>query len=309
MTSRHYRLPSLHALATFEASARHRSLTRAADELNVTTGAVSRQIKGLEDELGAALFERSAGGLIMTPDGERLFGVISGALRELGDTIGAIRRNRQTQVTVACTHAVARCWLMPRMNRFWSDHPDICVNHLISDDGRDYRRPEVDLCIRYGFGPWGQQTALKLFGDVLYPVAAPAFAQRHLGAAKRDLPRMPLLHVDWVDPDWTGWDAFLRIGEVEHAGVTGRRFSNFDVALQACKDGQGVAIGWHSLVEPFVVSGALVRFTDLTAPAPGAYYLVSNARTLKAPAAAFRDWLVGEAETMARTMPSQSEKK
>ncbi len=297
---RHYRLPSLHALATFEASARHRSFKRSADELNVTAGAVSRQIKTLEQDLGAALFNRAQSGLVLTAQGELLRGVLSDAFVRIGETVGQIRRGQQPQVTVASTHAFAKCWLMPRMMKFWQGHPEVCVNHLISDDGRDYRRAEVDLRIRYGFGSWLGETAVKLFDDLLYPVAAPSFVRRHGSAAPADLPKLPLLHVDWVDPDWTSWDELLRRGHVAHSGLTGRRFSNFDVALQACQDGQGVAVGWHRMVDGLVASGKLVRFTSLTVPAPGGYYLTWNAGlTLKGQAAEFRDWLVAEAASTA----------
>ena len=296
MTSRHTRLPSLHALATFEATARHRGFKRAADELNVTAGAVSRQIKALEAELGAALFDRAPSGLTLTAPGELLRGVLSDAFGRIGETVGQIRLGQQPQVTVASTHGFAKHWLMPRMIGFWQSHPDVCVNHLISDDGRDYRRAEVDLRIRYGFGSWPGETAAKLFDDLLYPVAAPSFAERHRAAAPSDLASLPLLHVDWVDPDWTGWDELLRRGHVAHSGLTGRRFGNFDVALQACKDGQGIAIGWHRMVEGLIAKGELVRFTALGIPAPGAYYLTWDADPApKGQAAAFRDWLVAEA--------------
>jgi DNA-binding transcriptional LysR family regulator len=297
MTSRHYRLPTLHALATFEASARHRSLKRAADELNVTSGAVSRQIKALEEEIGVALFDRASSGSSLTVEGERLYSVVCDAFVRLGDTIASLRLARdQEQVTVACTHAFAKCWLMPRMRKFWGRYSDICVNHLISDDGRDYKRSEVDLRVRYGFGAWPEEKALKLFDDVLYPVAAPSFAKRHSAVTPNELPSLPLLHVSWVDRDWTGWDELLRRGGVSHSGLTGRRFSNFDVALQACKDGQGVAVGWHRLIEDLVSTGELVRLTSLTVPAPGAYYVSWNANLeLKGAIAEFRDWLLAEA--------------
>ena len=94
-----------------------------------------------------------------------------------------------------------------------------------------------------------------------------------------------------------GGDELLRHGHVAHAGLTGRRFGNFDVALQACKDGQGIAVGWHRMVEGLVASGELVRFTALSMPAPGAYYLTWNANlSLKGQAAEFREWLVIEAQ-------------
>lgn len=303
MTSRHYRLPSLNALATFEAAARHRGLKRAADELNVTAGAVSRQIKALEEELGVALFDRAQSGLTLTATGISLHGVLRETFGRTAEVIEAIRLDHHPrQVTVACTHGFAKGWLMPRINEFWQRHPDVCVNHFISDDGRDYGRAEVDLRIRYGFGAWPDEKALKLFDDVLYPVASPAFAARHAAAAAADLPALPLLHVDWVDPYWTGWDEFFQRGGVAHSGLTGRRFSNFDVALEACRNGQGVAIGWHKLVAGLITAGGLVRFTDLTVPAPGAYYLTWNSNfTPKGSIAEFRDWLIETAASASTT--------
>lgn len=125
MTSRFYRLPSLTALATFEALARRRSMKRAAEELNVTPGAVSRQIKGLEEELGIHLFGRSQSGMALTSEGETLYATLAEAFRRTADTVDAIRAGQpQRSVTLACTDAFAKCWLMPRMSDFWRNFPD-----------------------------------------------------------------------------------------------------------------------------------------------------------------------------------------
>ena len=120
MVYRYYRLPSLTSLAAFEASARHRSMQRAGAELNVTTGAVSRQIKALEEELGVALFVRSPSGLILTADAEALYAVLSQAFSRTAEAVSVIRSgNRARRATLACTHAFAAQWLMPRMGAFW----------------------------------------------------------------------------------------------------------------------------------------------------------------------------------------------
>ncbi|GGE22351.1 hypothetical protein GCM10011390_47140 [Aureimonas endophytica] len=180
MTSRFYRLPSLHALATFEATARHANLKGAADELNVTPGAVSRQIKALEEEIGVTLFARTSSGLVPIPEGSALHSVLSDLFKQAAETVDAIRTDQgQSQVTLACTHAFAKFWLMPRMGDFWRRHPDICLNHYISDDSREFRRNEVDLRVRYGAGPWQQETAELLFGDIVYPVAAPRLLDQY----------------------------------------------------------------------------------------------------------------------------------
>jgi LysR family transcriptional regulator, glycine cleavage system transcriptional activator len=294
MVYRHYRLPSLTSLAAFEASARHRSVHRAASELNVTPGAVSRQIKALEEELGVPLFTRSAVGLIPTVDAEALYAVLSQMFSRTAETVEVIRSGHRTRrVTLACTHAFASQWLMPRMGGFWRSFPEITVDHLISDDTREFRRAEVDLRIRYGFGAWPDESSALLMTDTLYPVAAPGFARQHAACTAAAIPHLPLLHVDWADAEWTGWDEFLRRAGIPHGALPGRRFSTFGVVLQACQDDQGVALGWHRLVRPLIETGRIVPFTDLRMPAPGSYYLSWNAGGPPGEAVAtLRGWLL-----------------
>lgn len=292
-----YRLPSLTALAAFEASARHRSMQRAAGELNVTAGAVSRQVRALEEDLGVPLFLRTPAGLTLTADAEALYAVLSQAFRRTAEAIEGIRSGtRAERATLACTHAFATQWLMPRMGDFWRRFPGITVDHLVSDDAREFRRAEIDLRIRYGFGAWPDETSRLLMTDTLYPVAGPGFARTHAGATPADIPGLPLLHVDWSDPDWTGWDEALHRAAIPHGALPGRRFGTLGIVLQACQDDQGLALGWDRLVRPLVAGGRLVRFTDLTLPAPGAYYLSWNAAaSVSGAVATLRDWLLAAA--------------
>lgn len=297
MTSRHYRLPSLNALATFEASARHLSLKRAADELNVTPGAVSRQIKALEEELGVRLFDRGKAGLSLTGEGETLYAALAGAFGMAAEAVERVRADpREARVTIACTHAFAERWLLPRMHDFWERHPDICVDHLISDDGRDFRRAEVDVRIRYGFGAWPDETSERVFADTIRPVAGAAFAARHAAHRAEEIAALPLLHVDWVDPDWTGWPEFLRRLRLSGSALRGRRFSSFDAAIHACRSNQGVALGWDRLLRDELATGAIVPFTSLSLPSPGAYYLTWNAtRPPREAARVLVDWIAATA--------------
>lgn len=297
MVKRFYNLPSLTALAVFEASARHLSFKLAAAELNVTTGAVSRQIKAVEDEIGVPLFTRSSTGVELTAGGEDLYAVLSQGFGRAAETIQKIKRgSRASRVTLACTNAMATMWLMPRMGSFWHAQPEIVVDHLISDFARDYRRADVELRIRYGFGAWADETSQLLLTEKIYPVCSPRFAEKHKGATPQDIPSLPLLHVDWVDADWTDWDEFLRRSDIAHGPLSGGRLNNFAVTLQACQDDQGLAVGWHRLVQPLIDSGKLVRFTDMEVPAPGAYYLTWNdKRELSEAARTLRTWLINEA--------------
>ncbi|WP_312795055.1 LysR substrate-binding domain-containing protein [Tianweitania sp.] len=293
MVRRYYDLPSLTALAVFEAAARHLSFKLAAGELNVTPGAVSKQIKAIEDDLGAPLFTRSGTGVTLTPAGEDLYGVLARGFSNAAEVVRGIKRgNRARTVTIACSDAFATLWLIPRMQEFWRKHEDIDVDHLISDNPRDYRRAEVDLRIRYGFGAWPDECAELLFGDIIYPVCSPNFATLHCETTTATLAERPLLHVDWVDPDWPGWSEFLRRAGIAHDALQGRRFGKFSVALQAAQAGRGVAMGWHRLVQNLIEEKRLVRFTDLEISAPGAYYLTWNDNRPLSPAGThLRQWL------------------
>lgn len=294
MVHRYYRLPSLTSLTAFEASARHRSLKRAAAELNVTPGAISRQIKSLEQELGVPLFVRGAAGMNLTADAETLYAVLSYGFSRAAETIETIRSgNRARRVTLACTHAFAQHWLMPRMGDFWRRFPDITVDHLMSDDARDFRRTEVDLRIRYGSGTWPDETSELLLTETIYPVSGPNYAHQHADCTPDEIPDLSLLHVDWVDSEWTGWNELLSRASVPHGPLAGRRFSAFSVVLQACQDEQGLAVGWHRLVRHLLEAGKLVSFTDLSIPAPGSYYLTCNTnRDLNSATRTLRDWLL-----------------
>ncbi|MET2832457.1 LysR substrate-binding domain-containing protein [Mesorhizobium shangrilense] len=292
MVHRHYDLPSLTALAVFEASARHLSFNLAASELNVTPSAVSRQIKAIEDELGVPLFVR-LGSVMLTSAGEDLYAVLASSLSEASHVTRALKRgDRSKNVSIACTYSFASMWLIPRMSRFWTKYGDVTVDHLISDNSRDFRRAEVDLRIRYGFGSWPDETAEFLFDELIYPVCGPGFARKHRNATAESLPELPLLHGEWVNTEWTGWDELFRRAGIPHGPLRGRRFSKFFVTLQAAQADQGVAVGWHRLVRPLLEEVKLVKITDLELPAPGGWYVTWNYnRTLSPAAELLRGWL------------------
>lgn len=293
MVFRFYDLPSLTALAGFEAAARHISFNLAASELNVTAGEIGWQIKAIEDELGVPLFVRSGTSVILTSTGKDLYTVLASSFSQASDVVGTIKRgDRFRNVTIASTDAFASMWLMPRMPRFWAQHGDITVDHVISDSSGDYRRAEVELRIRYGFGLWPDETAELLFGDFIYPVCGPGFAQEHSDATAKCLPQLPLLKIERIEPDWAGWDEVLRHAGIPHGPLRGHRFSKFFVALQAAQADQGVCVGWHRLVQTLVEEGKLVRITDLVLDAPGGYYLTWNENRVLSPGAErLREWL------------------
>jgi LysR family glycine cleavage system transcriptional activator len=294
MVRRFYSLPSLIALAAFEAAARHLSLTKAAEELNVTTGAISKQVRALEEELGVPLFVRRHRALELTRDGETLaaalregFGRMSTAFRQIKSLGG------QAVATIGSTMAMAHLWLMPRMGAFWNSNPEIVVDHVISDHPHGLDRPDVDLRIRYGDGEWPDELSAKLYDDRIFPVASPAFAKAYPVRSVAELTQLQLLSVEGIDWTWTTWAEFLRgVGHPDRRANV-RRFNSYVIALQAARSGQGVALGWESLVAPLIEAGSLVRVTNAEIAAPQSYFVTWSARRPLSPQAMkLRDWLL-----------------
>lgn len=295
MVRRHYNLPSLNALAAFEAAARHLSLTRAASELNVTPGAVSKQVKSLEEEIGRPLFVRLHRALQMTAEGEAVFKTLRETFERVSQCLQSVATPGSARpVSIGTTMAVAQLWLMPRLGDFWTAHDGIVVDHMISDRVHELQRPDIDLRIRYGDGAWQDEEAVKLFDDEIVPVASPGFASAHRVKKPEELTTLPLLSIEGVDWTWTSWPDFFAETGVSHRKLAVRRFNSYVIALQAAQDGQGVALGWLRLVEPLLARRKLVQLTSARIKAPHAYYITWHARRPLAPEAIIlRDWLLG----------------
>jgi len=294
MPRRHYDLPSLNALAAFEAAARHLSLTRAAEELSVTPGAVSKQVKTLEDQIGRPLFLRLHRALELTPEGQAVFHSLKDAFERVSGTIRQVgRMGSPRTVTIGTTMAFAQLWLMPRLGDFWTAHQDIVIDHIISDRTHETARPDIDLRVRYGDGIWPEETSALLFGDRIIAVASPGFLARHRVRSVQDLSGLPLLSVEGVDWTWTTWAEFLRQTGAPHRKLSVRRFNSYVIALQAAQAGQGVALGWMSLVRPLLARKLLAQASPAEITAPQSFYLTWTARQpLKQEAEVLRDWLL-----------------
>jgi DNA-binding transcriptional LysR family regulator len=300
MSRRAYDLPPLTALAAFEAAARHASIKRAAAELNVTPGAVSRQVRALEEDLGCVLFTRVHRGIEPTEAGTQLAETLAAGFARTGDVCRRLRAQGQApRLTVGATTAFAGFWLIPRIGGFWQRHPEITVDHAVSDEPPGLASGGVDLAFRYGHGEWPGLHAVRLFGDSLVPVCAPNFAAERGVLRLEDVPDLPRLGLRGVDPGWIDWDAWFAWTGLPPAGDSARRergVNNYTVLIQAVRDGQGLGLGWRRLVQPLIDSGDLVTPIGAEMPAPGAHYLVRDAARQPSPAMrVFADWLTGEA--------------
>lgn len=297
MVRRHYDLPSLNALAAFEAAARHLSLTRAAAELNVTPGAVSKQVKALEEEIGRPLFLRLHRAIELTPEGHAVFQSLKDAFERVAGTIRQVGLTGSPRsVSIGTTMAFAQLWLMPRLGDFWTAHQDIVIDHIISDRTQEQARTPVDLRVRYGDGQFGEEDSVLLFGDRIIAVAAPSFLARHKVKSVQDLSGLQLLSVEGVDWTWTTWADFLRATGAPYRKLNVRRFNSYVIALQAAQAGQGVALGWMSLVKPLIARRLLAQASPGEIIAPQSFHLTWPARQpLREEAIILRDWLLSQA--------------
>ncbi len=276
MSRRFYNLPPLTALAALEAAARHQSFKHAADELNVTPGAISHQIRSLEDELGLSLFRRVHRGVELTDDGERLFRVVRGAFLDISAQTDALReRTEPKSVTVGGTTAMSSLWVTPAISQFWRQHPDMRVNQIVSDR-LDFGRASPELVISYGPYKEAHYDNIPLFRDALVPVCSPALAEKYQPQTVEDLAALPLIHLDAPDRRWTRWAHWF--DELGYSGPLRRgiEVNNYMIALQAAEDEAGMVLGWRRLVSRYLEIGALVAFENFSLPAPTSFFVSRN---------------------------------
>lgn len=297
------RLPPTKALVVFEATARHLSFTRAAEELHLTQAAVSRQIRALEQNLGVLLFNRDKRAVHLTPEGQRLKRTVAMALGHIAETAVALRQTHaEPHINLHTTTAFGALWLMRRIGRFRAAFPDIQLRLVSSDDEIELANTDIDLSISYGRGEsdWPGLDATRMLEDELFPVCSPGFRSGlPEGFGIDDLPGQPLLHLESVEPTWMSWSTWFRYMGVEADEHTPRAtsFNNYLVILQAAQEGQGIALGWRQLVQPHVDAGQLMRPVPDSLTADSAYYLLARPGILelRPELRTVHEWLLREA--------------
>lgn len=300
MSRRHYNLPSLTTLVAFEAASRHLSFKQAAAELSVTPGAISHQIRALEEELGCALFYRQHRAVELTDDGEALARVLASSFSSISQRLAAIRERRSGSfVTIGSTSAVAALWLSPWLIRLWRKFPDMDVNQIVQDRLLRNSR-EVDLFIRYGREQDSGFDQIELYRDELVPVASPSLVDQLAGCDLPTLARQRLIHLESEDRTWTSWEDWFRQLGFDGPIARGLRVNNYSVALQAAQDGASIALGWRRLIRPLIRGGHLAPFDWFHLDAPLSFYLITRPDAdLSEDARTVRDWII--AETKATT--------
>lgn len=292
------RLPPLGALRAFEAAARHLNFTVAAAELYVTQAAISHQVRQLEAWLGLPLFERRGHALTMTEPGRSYLAEITVALDRIASATARVQQGIQGPLRVTVLPSFAACWLVPRLDAFRAQHPEIELRLTTSTQLWDGVDDRFDVGIRLGLGRWPGLVADLIARESLSPVCAPALAAGSPPLREpADLRHARLLH-DVPRDAWRTWCE--RAGLVDIDVQTGLAFDDASLVLQAARQGQGVALGRLTLAERDLNEGRLVRLFDLAVPNDYSYWLVyPRAKAQRADIAAFRAWLAAEAGTSA----------
>ncbi len=290
-----YQLPSLNALRAFEATARHLSFKEGARELFVTPGAVSQQVKGLEEELNVVLVRRLTRAIELTEAGHALLATLRTSFQGISDTVEKlVARDSSGPLTISVLPSFAAKWLVSRLGRFQALHPEVDLRISASNESTDFSREDVDAGIRHGLGEYpGLRSDLLLPGALLAVCSPMLLEGSHPLKKPEHLRHHTLLHATPAN-EWPMWLKAHSIKGVD-AG-RGPQFSDDGLMLEAAIEGQGVAISREPLVAADLASGALVMPFDLTISDRFAYYFVCPEAAAGRPKiVAFREWLLAEA--------------
>lgn len=293
------RLPPLEALRYFEAAARHKSFTLAAQELCVSQSAVSQKVIQLEDRLNFKLFERKPRQLLLTNNGEHLFQSVQLALIQIRDTLNDIEtREHMSRLEVYCMPSFASRWLMPCLSGFYQDNPNIDLHLAANLAEPNFRNEEVDIGICHGVGDQPSMEQCLLFRDYIYPVASPELVKSLSLRIPDDLSKTVLLHDSIpqakLSTSWQRWLSDHGVKGIDYN--SGYSFNQADLIVQSAIDGQGVALGRHALVAREVAKGSLVPLFGHAVEDDGVYIVCLKKLIEHPQVEKFFDWMKQQAK-------------
>lgn len=301
---------SMNYLRAFDAVARHLNFRIAAEELALTQSAISRQIQALEHEVGATLFLRHTRSVELTSAGSVLLRSASTSLDRIDSAVRQIRQSTGRQsVSITTWASFASMWLIPRLEIFQREHPDIDIRIDATDAIVDMSNTDVDLALRYGLSDPSKSSGERLFGEQLIVVASPWLLKSQPIHNLADLMRCTLIesgyayrtqHLEWLS--WERWlDTFSPRTKGKTATPSPARWLYFNYAhqiVQAALTGQGVALARQPLVAESLANGALVEvLPEMRLSSPLAYWLLVTPRSkLRPEVRAFCEWLRQQAD-------------
>ncbi|MFZ6769149.1 LysR substrate-binding domain-containing protein [Undibacterium sp. Di26W] len=291
-----YHLPSLNAIRMFEAAARHLSLVKAADELHVTHGAVSRQIKQLEENLGIALFERRNRAIFLTRAGMNLQSTCTDIMRQLEAGLRQLRQTEDQALVISCEPTIAMRWLIPRLGKFRQQYPGMEIHLLAAGGPVDLHHGHIDLALRRNDFVWTQNYHVT---RVAQELIAPVCAQGLLKQGKLQLNQQCLLHTATRPDAWAQWQ---KLSGLTARGKSQATYEHFYLSLQAACVGLGAAMASVYMVEDEIRNGQLLAPHAFMADGTDYVLLSASPFDEDKRRLAFLDWLQQEFEVTAQAV-------
>ncbi|WP_075289530.1 LysR substrate-binding domain-containing protein [Pararhizobium arenae] len=289
------RLPPLNPLRAFEATARRGSVSAAARELNVTHGAISHQIRALEQTFNASLFERGGKRMKLTPQGALLLPAVTSAFEGIAAATAAMMRPTTSgELRITCVAALLSFWMIPRLHLFTEQYPDIQLTLIASNDPSNLFSQDVDVCLLYGDGNWGDSWS-RLWSQLeLFPVVSPTLLNSRPLRSVKDLQDHVLLHGD----DGREWNTWLAAADGSDVPRGRQHFmSDARLSTEAALHNQGVALGDTITAGSLIAKGELIVPFALAVPANDAFYVACRNEVRAAPIVkVFIDWLFSALE-------------
>ncbi|MER9355833.1 LysR substrate-binding domain-containing protein [Mesorhizobium sp. M0514] len=302
-------VPPLRVMLAIEATARLESLSKAANELNVTQSAISHLITQAEEFLSVRLFDRQSRPVRVTIEGRRYVNALVAGLDIIsleGETLQ--RGHNADSLTVSCNLANANFWLLPRLKEFYESHPEITVNMVTAYQGLPELSERIDISVRFGRGNWPDCDAELLLLELITPVASPVYLARSATIeTPRDLTHHRLLHARADDKAWFDWEQWFAHYGIKTHQLPGPHFDNHLTMMQAALAGEGIALGWIGTATEFVRAGQLFELFDDKIQADGGIYLVWRKNVpLSAAAKTFATWMLASRDANLRDLKDQS---
>jgi len=292
-------LPPMNSLIVFEAAARALSFTKAADELSVTQGAISRQIRQLEEYLGKELFVRANRNISLSPTGLQYYQTIYSALLDIAQATAEIKKwQGEHQITVATTNAMAALWLLPKVATFQQNNEGVDLRILTTENILDLQKMDFDLALFYCRIPPAGMKVTTLFPEEVFPVCSPDYlAQFSENSSPEEIFGKALLYLDDSQKDWITWTEWFNAVNYPVVKPKNRiNINNYPMLLQAAINGQGVALAWSSLVDVYLQNGSLVRPVETVLRTEANFSMLepSDRGVIPSSVKHFRSWLLDQ---------------
>jgi LysR family glycine cleavage system transcriptional activator len=278
-------------LMAFESAARTGSFTAAANELNLTQSAVSRQVKSLEDQLNIELFRRVKKEIHLTETGSIYHKEVHSALNIIRNaSLNAITSPLNGVLNLAILPTFGTRWLMPKLSFFLDENPNVTVNFVTKLSPFDFANENLHAAIHYGSPNWANTESTFLMKEQAIPVCSPDFLSAHSMKSAKDLVNVPLLHLSTRPSAWAKWFESNQLTLFNHSGML---FEQISIISQAAISGLGVALLPKFLIQNELDRGELITVLDFKAQSNSGYYLITPSNKANYPPnVAFRDWLL-----------------